>query len=758
MSQTQKPEVTLYEDVNLDILRRIIAAEECPERIRDMLKKYHAKLNNSNKIPVTYWFGKKMDADYGRVYAQGALSLQNFDKEIRHALSRGKYIDIDMVNAHPNLLKQYCSKMDIKCPYLDKYVDNREKHLAFIMKTHNIDRGEAKNLFLRFMYHGEYIIGDKMPESLSLFAENFRKEMITISKCIRDIDKELYDKIASDSSNERPLSTLMSITLNNLEHMCLMSMVQFFNNVKIEVGTLCFDGLLLKKGKGEFDEYYLSLCVKHVLAKTGYLIKLEEKPMDLKLSFEIPKFGRYVDNDEHAQRKLFEMEGDNKFKFCAGILYIFDERTGMFADQKVNEFATLTYYLKKNKDYLHKVISTDPKSGREKTESYGSSTALAMKIRPWVISASEDNDWFKDTDCSSIGYMLFKDGIYHFKTGTFKLGFNPDIVFHVRCPHKFPERDESSLRYAMKLSFGRLLEHPERFIAAFSCALAGVHLKHFYFGPGEADAGKSKLIGMFEYVFGDIIGSFNMESLACTSKFDTKEEAQRLRWAACVRYCLIIFSSEANMDLAVNGNYIKKLSGDDRLVGRLNHGNEFSFRPHFTPFCFLNDIPEIKPLDQPVYNRNRYDEFGYVFTDNPTEPHHKPKDHDIDNKFRTEKFVAGFIHILLDGFKTYQQNGFPEFDIAVREKWTKDAKVGSIIKEAFDETFIVTKDKKDMVLVSAINKFFETRKDQFKISKTRYIEMLTKERGLYQSDPIKGNRYWVGLKFKPKDEEDDDLQ
>lgn len=759
MSQSQKPEVTLYEDVNLDVLRRILASQECPERIREMLKKYHAKLNSSNRIPVTYWHGKMLDKDYGRVYAQGALSLQNFDKEIRHALARDNYTDIDMVNAHPNLLLQYCIKNEIKCPNLKLYVDEREERLAYVMKKHGIDREDAKKLFLRFMYHGEYILNDKEPEFLVLFADNFRLEMLEIAEAICQKDPDLYEKVKKIPSKDKPASTVMSITLNNLEHMCLMSMVQFFNNIKIEVGALCFDGLLIKNGKQGLDPFTLSLCAKHVLSKTGYLIELSKKPMDIKLSFKLPKFGRYVESDGDAQRKLFLIEGANKFKFCHGVLFIFDENTGMFVNQSEDKYATLTYYLRKNENYLVKVISSDPKTGREKTESYGSSTALAIKIRTWVESAARDNDWYKNTDDSSLGYMLFIDGIYNFKTGTFTPGFDPNIVFHNRCPQKFPKRDDDDIKYAMDLSFGALLEKPIRFIIAFGCALAGTQLKHFYFGPGSTDAGKSKLIEMFEYVFGDeIIGSFNMESLACSSKFDTKEEAQRLRWAACVRFARIIFSSEANMDLDVNGNYIKKLSGCDRLVGRLNHGNEFGFRPHFTPFCFLNDIPEIKPLDDAAFGRGKYEEFAYVFTDNPTDPHHKKKDHDLSSKFKIEKFIRGFIHILLDGYKEYLTNGFPEFDPEVKDKWTKETRVGTVIKDAFDELFEVTKEtkaNKDMVLVSDINRFFESHKNTFKMSKAKTMDMLTKQKGLYQSDPIKGHRYWVGIKHKTPPDDDD---
>ena len=49
----------------------------------------------------------------GRLFAQSA-SLQNLPREFRGAIG-ANYHDLDMQNAHPTILLQYCKKNDIKC-------------------------------------------------------------------------------------------------------------------------------------------------------------------------------------------------------------------------------------------------------------------------------------------------------------------------------------------------------------------------------------------------------------------------------------------------------------------------------------------------------------------------------------------------------------------------------------------------------------------------------------------------------------------
>jgi len=105
-------------------------------------------LNNSKQykdyqhiIKVGY---KQTHKDIGRYFAKGSLSLQSLPKEVRHTISKDYYYDVDIVNAHPVILYQYCKKQDLSTPNLKEYIENREGILSEIMKSAKVSKDEAK--------------------------------------------------------------------------------------------------------------------------------------------------------------------------------------------------------------------------------------------------------------------------------------------------------------------------------------------------------------------------------------------------------------------------------------------------------------------------------------------------------------------------------------------------------------------------------------------------------------------------------------
>lgn len=771
--KTSKQEIimTLHEKVNIDILERLLSVEGIEENLRNQLKLYYHKRDNNNKIPVKYQYSKKL-LDKGRLYAKGSLSLQNFKREIRHALSSEYYYDIDMENCHPVLILQYCKKYNIDHKKLEKYVKERESILKQVMEFHKIDRNQAKKLILRLCYLGNYLIenenGEPIPDDdedidklIVKYEKNeintkkklgflvdFQSELRNIAKLVCDNEKEIYELVKKDESKKNKKSATLSIIAQIIEHKCLMAMNDYLTKQGYKVGVLCFDGLMIEKSK-ELDKKLnniLKACEIYVKEKTKYEIKLSNKPMDTKLTYILPQFSPYVNSDLECQQKIFKIEGKDKFKYSKGNLYIFNEKTGMYE----TNIETLFYYLIKNKDYLNIVIHVD-KEGNETTQSYGEMSQLQNRVVSFFKTASKDDEWLQKTENTSLGYLLFKDGIYNMKTSEFIKGFDPKIVFHTRVPWNFPKYDKKEIKEARKISFDKIFEDPEPMIAALARALAGdIKIKKFYLCPGRPNAGKSKLATMLQNAFGGYIGNFNAESLAYTSSMDTKDEAAKMRWALLVRFCRILLSNEINMKKKLNANDIKKhSSGGDKLTGRTHQKEEVHFTPHYTPFCMLNDIPEIQPMDEATMKRLTYIEFPYVFVDKEDikqKQYNKEKDEDLDEKIQEEKFIRGFIHIILDKYKDYLENGMPEFDQEVKNKWTVDNKQNTEIIDVIKDNFEMTGNNNDHVNVRDLKKFREANKEVFStISAQRFNEILKDELKLEEGRDS-SSRFWKGLK------------
>jgi hypothetical protein len=81
------------------------------DTLKSILIKYQKSKRKSNDIK--YGFSGKLKE--GRMFSKGC-SLQSLGKIIRHTIAGDLYHDVDMKNAHPCILSQYCKKKT-KCSY-----------------------------------------------------------------------------------------------------------------------------------------------------------------------------------------------------------------------------------------------------------------------------------------------------------------------------------------------------------------------------------------------------------------------------------------------------------------------------------------------------------------------------------------------------------------------------------------------------------------------------------------------------------------
>lgn len=93
-------------------------------------------------VKRSYDFSKDMGIN-GRLFNNG---IQGTMREFRGFLMGDTTTDLDMANAHPNILRYLCKKHSIPCPSLEYYVNNRDEVLK---SFENMTREDAKNLFLK---------------------------------------------------------------------------------------------------------------------------------------------------------------------------------------------------------------------------------------------------------------------------------------------------------------------------------------------------------------------------------------------------------------------------------------------------------------------------------------------------------------------------------------------------------------------------------------------------------------------------------
>jgi len=266
--------IELEESVNLQELEQLLynVDTEIVQEERQKFKSYACDMFATGQRTVTYLRAKKQDI--GRVYADGALSLQGFSKGIRSKLAKGIYHDIDIKNCHPVLLLQIIER-NPEIVFIPKklryYVENRDMVLAQIQDTAKCTRGKAKILMLSLLYGGKlqtWKSKNNNPKVPS-FVTQYAFELLAIADL-------LYPK----TSHNQKFSNL-SLMIQNVEHEILMCISNSLETQGYLPGVYMFDGLMVYRLQRDsvdpIDCDILRKVEADVLKETGYTIELEEK-------------------------------------------------------------------------------------------------------------------------------------------------------------------------------------------------------------------------------------------------------------------------------------------------------------------------------------------------------------------------------------------------------------------------------------------------------------------------------------------------
>ncbi|RYE57399.1 MAG: hypothetical protein EOP48_05875 [Sphingobacteriales bacterium] len=372
------------------------------------------------------------------------------------------------------------------------------------------------------------------------------------------------------------------------------------------------------------------------------------------------------------------------------------------------------------------------------------------------------SDFLRNMEDTSLGYLLFNNGIYNFNTMTFTKGFNPAIMFHYRVEYDYEELTGEEIEYAADIKkrylFDTLNDSADYFACGITEALSGAAVKKCYFGIGNADNGKTILVKMIRSVFGDYVAQFNGENLAQKPN-ENADTAALYRWVLLLRYKRIIISNEINSKFPLDGNRVKKVvAGGDSLVARTHCQEEIEFLPHFQPFLLVNDLPKIEPYDAAIDTRARYIPFRTTFVDENPDPSIRRllKNLDAKKEILTPKFRKCMLHVFFDAYKNKAINFIDPPSVAeCKRNWSPEStdpivQLGDLcdVTDNADD-FISTKDLDHflkMLDVSA-NKFKSIVSDRQAVSQFTNIINKVKKIG---GSSIRG---WTGIRKRKNEKE-----
>jgi hypothetical protein len=469
-----------------------------------------------------------------------------------------------------------------------------------------------------------------------------------------------------EKSDKQKRASCLALYLQTVENDCLMAIRECLERHERSADINLFDGALVRKK----DDNELTMpgdimraCEAFVLEKTGQEIRLAQKPIETSFNFSESDQEKWVRvseiNDRDASYAFIRAMGEGRVVFDRKALYVFDERTGMFSS---DESLILELIMVRHADSLRfECVNAD---GSVKRKDYGRNLNNAKTLKNGLEPLCRNTGFFDDNIETSLGKLLFADGIYDFESDMFTEGFDNKIVFSERITRPYPrERDELMYQRVNKLLFEDPFLGANHNAAtyekkAFAAALAGEYeLKNVYFCLGQTNSSKGLTQLAFSQAFQGFVGEFDIQNLMIRSNTDDPAKANGFILPFCNKR--IVFSSEATMENSIDGNILKSLfSGGDPMQARYMKKDAITIVNRATAFVMANDLPNVKPFDGGVQDRMKILEFQAQFVENPTLSHHRQADPEVKTFFKKDDGAKdALFHIMRDAYKERREHG-----------------------------------------------------------------------------------------------------
>lgn len=409
---------------------------------------------------------------YGRFYAKNNVSLQTLWGEARNTLlDKDRYIDFDIHNCCPQILKEITDDLHLKNDNLTYYCNNRNKCLNDIMKDMNISKNNAKNLFIRLLFGGSLntFIKDMIYDEPDFNADfkckwihDLFKEMDHINDfflnykgstafnhlrtfVMKKKKDNLFQGIKKDNIKGSLLATLLFTIENHINHIA----TQYIKKYKgLSVDASIHDGFHIRlynslKKPNDFsfsEDDKNELCnevSKYILQETGlhltFTIKDFNENYDNAIEYMKKNITYHINGQTYKSYDKISLYGGEEltvdyinhgvkneyfacqkilqlypyFKQCDGYLYCLDWESGYWSTDKNIHIKMISMLWR----YIRQIYEDDKKGESvSDTDSYGTKASKITKVLQILPSMCMDNLFIKKSEGTSMGCLLFKNG------------------------------------------------------------------------------------------------------------------------------------------------------------------------------------------------------------------------------------------------------------------------------------------------------------------------------------------------------------
>jgi hypothetical protein len=257
------------------------------EGTKTVLKKYlDSKDPSTGSSTIKYTFSKS--SNKGRLFSK-TPSLQGLPRSVRHTIANENMLDIDIKSCHPTILKWYAKNHNLELGNLDYYLDHREKCHNQLMAAYKIDKDDAKCIVLSIINGGmpkELTAGPGGPAGVygngPKWLIALYNEIQVAHEFIVKNEPVFHAEVIKSKGNE--YYNINGSVCNKMfcyyENMILNHMMDVCDTFQVEIGALCFDGLMVYKTSVKDLPELLSSMETCIHEKMGIELNIVQKNMD----------------------------------------------------------------------------------------------------------------------------------------------------------------------------------------------------------------------------------------------------------------------------------------------------------------------------------------------------------------------------------------------------------------------------------------------------------------------------------------------
>jgi phage/plasmid-associated DNA primase len=548
------------------------------------------ELYNSKKTTDKVKYHYTARVDYGRRFAP--KSLQGTAREIRHAIAKDIYIDLDFKNAHPCIQERKCMEMDFKHEPLSHYIANRDEVLkerigkemkikvwenpektkghydTIIAKKEDVKQG-----FLTLLNGGSNRFqNDEFANLFEQRQKEFVKEFCNYRK-YPDHNKYV---MRSKNKTYNAEGSALNHYFCDVEDKLLQHVENCLQDRDIQYGTLCFDGLQIYKDSINDVQQVLADIEQSLHTSFNYPFKLSVKPMDedVKLDGLTEKPDLKVSDVDYALYILDKLKDDIKYHTKLNQMYKWNSNVALWRPMKIENMISfipdlLVPHINTSPDpeQIQKEMSQIHSSSKQKSILYQLKNRIEMR---------DDDDFIQKNFDVKKGLIPIKDNKtidmrtcevrpriredYFTKTTdrTFKPNYNQAKVIEyyesILTKH-LVSKDEEPVITKIKPS----REYRECFEQVIAYSMTGENnLKKFVNLIGNGDNGKSVFIELHQEVFNGFSTQGNKRTFI-SQKSQSNHDAEIMG----LINSRFVSLTELKKKEAFNEELIKAISGGD---------------------------------------------------------------------------------------------------------------------------------------------------------------------------------------------------